>query len=297
MTMEKPNGRARWFAGAVALCLLAGAANAQTTTSSSNTGPSVESLQKKPTPKLGGKPDLSGNWYSGSGSIPPLEFETVRGADGSIQMKMAATKENGATFGAQFNPAATVQPQFKPEFQAKVADNFKHLSTTDKAYSCGQPGLPRIGAPQKITQTPKELIFLYADIAGMAWRVIPIAKSAAAFAVPSENEPSYYGEGVAHWEGDTLVVQTKNFTEDTWFGEFGYFHTLQMSVTERFKRVGDTIVYDITVTDPGVLTAPWPKPRQILTKQDFEIMEPSPCHIEQSLEGPPTEGGYHAQRF
>jgi hypothetical protein len=69
--------------------------------------------------------------------------------------------------------------------------------------------------------------------------------------------PSYYGDSVAHWDGDTLVVDSTGFSEDTWFGEDGYFHSDAMHVIERLWRVGDDLAYQVTVDDPKVLTAPW----------------------------------------
>src|SRR5260370_25631737 len=48
--------------------------------------------------------------------------------------------------------------------------------------------------------------------------------------------PSAYGDSVGHWEGNTLVIETTSFSEDTWFGEDGYFHSDAMRVTERLWR-------------------------------------------------------------
>jgi hypothetical protein len=62
------------------------------------------------------------------------------------------------------------------------------------------------------------------------------------------------GDSTARWDGDTLVVDTTNFTEKTAFqGSSSALH-----VIERFTRVGaDTIVYRFTVEDPNTWTAPW----------------------------------------
>ena len=63
--------------------------------------------------------------------------------------------------------------------------------------------------------------------------------------------------GLAHWEGDTLVVESVGFGDTTWLGWEGYFHTDKMEVTERFTRQGDLLYYNFTVTDPDVLMEPW----------------------------------------
>jgi len=64
----------------------------------------------------------------------------------------------------------------------------------------------------------------------------------------------WMGDSIGHWEGDTLVVDTANFTEKTRFrGSSGNLH-----IVERFKRTdGDTILYRATVDDPTTFTTPW----------------------------------------
>jgi hypothetical protein len=76
--------------------------------------------------------------------------------------------------------------------------------------------------------------------------------------------PSFYGDSVGHWEGDKLVVDVTNFVADSWFGEDGYFHTEAMHVIERFWRDGENLVYQATVEDRCVLTAPWTMPPRVL---------------------------------
>ena len=65
---------------------------------------------------------------------------------------------------------------------------------------------------------------------------------------------SWTGESRGHWEGDTLVVETIDFSDKhSWRGT-----TPDRHLIERFTRVdADTLVYEFTVTDPGTWTAPW----------------------------------------
>ncbi|MEE2638052.1 MAG: hypothetical protein VYE68_12560 [Acidobacteriota bacterium] len=65
---------------------------------------------------------------------------------------------------------------------------------------------------------------------------------------------SWLGDSVGHWDGDTLVVDTTNFTDNPSFGGA----SRNLHVVERFTRVGeDTLLYQFTVDDPTVWTAPW----------------------------------------
>ena len=65
---------------------------------------------------------------------------------------------------------------------------------------------------------------------------------------------SWLGDSVGHWEGDTLVVDTTNFTDSPSLGGA----SRDLHVVERFSRVdADTLLYRFTVEDPNVWTAPW----------------------------------------
>lgn len=64
----------------------------------------------------------------------------------------------------------------------------------------------------------------------------------------------WLGDSVGHWEGDTLVVETTNFNDQTEFRGA----SPEMRVTERFRRVdAKTLLYRATVEDPGAFTKPW----------------------------------------
>src|SRR5215831_17568647 len=67
------------------------------------------------------------------------------------------------------------------------------------------------------------------------------------------NIRQWYGDSIGHWEGDTLVIDTTNFTDLTPFPGAKNLH-----VIERLTRVDDdTILYQFTVDDPGMWTKPW----------------------------------------
>ena len=82
-------------------------------------------------------------------------------------------------------------------------------------------------------------------------------------------EPTYYGDPVGHWEGDTLVVESVNFKE--WIlDDYHYtdptrsrWHSDALRTTERLRREGNTLHYRITIDDPKIFTRPF--------SQDFEL--------------------------
>lgn len=214
----------------------------------------------KPTPQVNGHADLSGVW---TGSIPT--FPVKRSADGSIQIISNGGRAPVPVAGA---PAAAPAPRpppndpvYKPELRAKWKEMHDQVSKIDKVFYCGMPGVPRLGVPGKIIQTPTEVVLLYSVLSGDAWRVVPTDGRG----FPEDAEPTFNGDAVGRWEGDTLVIEGRNFSEDTWFNANAGFHSENMKVTERLKRQGDTLVYSVIVEDPDVLEKPWsPAPTTVL---------------------------------
>jgi len=75
---------------------------------------------------------------------------------------------------------------------------------------------------------------------------------------PEHLAPSYYGHSIGRWEGDTLVVDTRGFTEGFWFDRSGLPHTERLRMIERFTRTDSkTIKYEVTIDDPGAYTRTW----------------------------------------
>ncbi len=217
-------------------------------------------------------PDLNGVWSYAIDLPPGAIKKQVNGSVSVQKVNRGATVARAAIKGAL---PSTPAPSYKPELQAKVKDLFDHESRTDQVFYCGKPGVPRIGPPRKIVQTPGEIIFFYEDISGDPYRIIPTDGRRHR----ADADPTYYGDSVAHWDGDTLVVDATNFVEDTWFGEDGYFHSDAMHVTERLWKDGENLIYQVTVDDPKVLTAPWTMAPRVV-KPSTEPLEESPRCVE-----------------
>jgi hypothetical protein len=79
-------------------------------------------------------------------------------------------------------------------------------------------------------------------------RVVPITTKATA------NVSTWNGNSRAHWQGDTLIVETRGFRGQTAFQN----SSENLQLTERFTRVdADTLIYEFTVNDPTTWTKPW----------------------------------------
>jgi hypothetical protein len=84
---------------------------------------------------------------------------------------------------------------------------------------------------------------------------------------------------VGRWDGDTLVVETLGFNEESWLGWPGWIHSYEMKVIERFRREGNVLVYDVTVEDP-YLVQPWVMDTRRIalnTNPEARFIEDLPC--------------------
>ncbi|HJT89187.1 MAG TPA: hypothetical protein VJ732_15070, partial [Bryobacteraceae bacterium] len=91
---------------------------------------------------------------------------------------------------------------------------------------------------------------------------------------PQNLTPTFYGDSRAHWDGDTLVVDTIGFFEKSWFDFPGTPHTKDMHVIETFHRVDyGNLEMDVTIEDPGVFTKPWNFHRSTSLETGIEMTE------------------------
>ena len=213
------------------------------------------------TPKLAdGHPDLNGQWYHRIGP-PVAQLKPGQSYDAAIAKPIGI---------AQFNPG---KAPYKPEYVAKVKDLDERQVQVDPAWYCQPPGVPRVGPPQKIVQTAKELVFLYDDLNGNFFRVVRMTAPHR-----TDIEASAHGDSVGRWDGDTLVVDVTNLDETTWLSDNGLFHSDKTHVIERLRREGDTLHYDVTVEDPVVFSEPWKqRSRELKLMKDYEIEEAPYC--------------------
>jgi hypothetical protein len=144
------------------------------------------------------------------------------------------------------------------------------LSLWERCISRGIPAaiFPTVyNANVRIVQGPGVVAITYEMIHDT--RVIPIGSGAHIGATVR----GYHGDARGRWEGNTLVVDTTNFSEKTNFR--GSRETLH--ITERFARDGDGIAYEVTVDDPTVWTKPWTAALTLARQPDDSMFEYA-CH-------------------
>jgi len=206
-----------------------------------------------------GHPDLSGVWWGG-GDVGGRNFRLGgpgRG-DGPPPVTFASlyqpwAKEHAATLGDKDDPTLRCIPTAFGTLNVRLWD---------------------VGAVGQIIATPELVVLLSETYHG--YQLVPTDGRAHRDFLP----PSYRGDAVGHWEGDTFVIEVENFTDDTWIWAEGRvsFHSDALRVVERYQRVdAETLVIDATVYDPKVLTEPWVVPTQRLTLAPFDQIMPLVC--------------------
>jgi len=272
------------LAGAAAVLVSASPAAAQFEPAGSAPAPSVA-----PTPRTpDGKPDFNGYWQAtpprpGGGAAPggiPIAPDT--GRLGPNDLVQANNLRNG-DFSNLTNDGVPARrqgdnlPLYKPEYWEKVLDLDLNGNKQDPYGQCFPMSTPRMGPPARILQTPTDLFMVYrVPFQQNQFRTVPIGPRTH----PVDRDGTWNGDPVAHWDGDTLVIETVGFNDLSWLGAEGYFHSYDLKVTERFRPQGDRILYDVTVEDPTVLQKPWVMNTRTLyriTDPNYRIEEADPC--------------------
>jgi len=153
------------------------------------------------------------------------------------------------------------------EAHFKLADTM----VNDPNLACLPHGVPRImfiPLPMEIFQVPGKVL-MYQE-AGNQLRQIHLDRQH-----PKEfDTPTYNGDSIGKWEGDTLVVDTTGFNDITWLDHVGLPHTEALHVIERINRVDhDTLKDDFTIEDPKAYTKPWIAQQIYKLKPGWEIAE------------------------
>lgn len=196
-----------------------------------------------------GHPDLSGVWWGGS--------------------------DVGGRGGGKLGAKGAAPPPYTSLLKPEAAAMAKKLSDKDDptlrcvpvAFGTLNVSLWSVGAVGQIISTPKFVVMLQETYHG--WQLIPTDGRPHRDDIP----PAYRGDSVGHWEGDVFVVDTTNFTDNTWMSAEGRVspHSDEMHIVERYHRVDkNTLEVEATVTDPKMLTGPWVVPKQTMVLAPFD---------------------------
>jgi hypothetical protein len=202
-----------------------------------------QSTEQASIPRLSdGKPNLNGIW------------QAVSGADVNILDHIA----DKYAPGAQSVVVESELPYLSTAVKRRQ-DNFENRATDDpETAKCDLPGVPRItyahNLPFQIFQKPDgdRLTVLY-----------EFAQAHRFLYTNGTDHPAghinwWLGDSRAKWEGDTLVVDSLDFNDATWFDHAGDYHSDALHVIEHYQLFdADHIDYRVEIDDPKVYSKPW----------------------------------------
>jgi len=206
-----------------------------------------------------GHPDLSGAWWSG-GDVGGRGFGGGGGRGGRGGGRGGPAPQ---TFAGLYNPEAAAKAK-----TLRDKDD-PSLGCVPTAFGTLNVSMFDVGAVAQIVQTPKFVILLTETYHG--FQIIPFDGRPHRDDVP----PSWRGDAIGRWDGDTFVVDKTNFTDNTWISAEGRvsFHSDALHTVERYRRVdAKTLEIEATVEDPKVLTKPWVVPKQTLVLAPFDAI-------------------------
>jgi hypothetical protein len=206
-----------------------------------------------PAPHLpDGRPDFGGKgaWYPGfAGNIAEPQWKGVRSADKHVDVP------------------------FLPSALALFNQRVETLSKDDPEARCLPVGVPRYmfdPYPFQIVQTADKILFLF-EGDNYPWRVVRLDET---LSHPRDLKPTWMGDGVGRYEGDTLVVDVIGFNGKAWLDQAGHAQTEKQHLIERYTRTDSmTLKYEVTIDDPGAYSGPWTTSNTVRWRSGMELME------------------------
>jgi hypothetical protein len=145
------------------------------------------------------------------------------------------------------------------------------IDSNDPDFQCFPSGVPRIYLflyPMEIIHTPGRVLMLF-EYGHTIRQIFTDGRGHL-----QDAEPTWMGDSIGHWEGDTLVVDTTGFNDKTWLGYGGQPHSEALHVIERIHRLDhDSLMIDITLDDPKAYTMPLHAQKKYILKPDWNLME------------------------
>lgn len=195
-----------------------------------------------PTPRTAdGKPDLSGLWGN----------QCASGGKTIFCAPEVAVPQAFGDIGRAVKGGLPYQPWAADIVKARRAENGKDDPTTH----CMPGGIAKLHTSallRKVIQTPGLIVFL-AERNASYRQVYTDGRP-----LPADMNPTWNGYSTGHWDGDTLVIETRGFLDGQWLDRSGSPLTDAAKMTERIRRPNyGTLEVQLTVDDPKAYTKPW----------------------------------------
>jgi hypothetical protein len=152
-----------------------------------------------------------------------------------------------------------------------IGDEYTALTSNDPNFRCLPPGVPNIythAYPVEILQVPGRAVMLF-EYDHYVRQIFTDGREHV-----KDANPTWLGDSIGRWEGDTLVIDSTGFNDKTWLDVSGHPHSEALHLVERMRRADhDTLLIDITIDDPQAYTMQLKTQRKYILKPGWNIME------------------------
>ena len=181
--------------------------------------------------------DLSGVWWGGESATTPTTWSILMG-----------------------NPVPEMTPLGKKMFEQNLPSEGPRAvppaTGNDPLGFCDPLGYPR-NLMQNIrsfqfVQTPNEIVQIF------EWNFAVRRIFMDGRKIPEDADPRWFGYAVGHWDGNDLMIDSAHYNEKTWLDGFGYPHSEEMTLQERWQHPDAlNLTVSMVLNDPKIYTAPW----------------------------------------
>ncbi|MDP8991052.1 MAG: hypothetical protein M3N41_13345 [Acidobacteriota bacterium] len=193
-----------------------------------------------------GHPDFNGIWEARNAAYADLEDHPARLLGDHKSARLFAPA------GLSVVEGRTIP--YQPSALAKRRENTANQEVADPMAKCSMAGVPRsmyLNLPFEIAQTSK-FIGIISEYSH-SQRIVHMGGGK-----HPEGIEFWMGDSRGRWDGATLVIDSANFNDKTWFDMSGNFHSNALHVIERLSLAdADTLQYEATIEDANVFTRPW----------------------------------------
>jgi len=186
--------------------------------------------EPSPTRNDAAHPYVSNNEFRARGAQPTYRIADLSNPNIKPWAKEIMKRENAKALsgGMPYSARASCMPSGVPAFMMAAVE------------------------PIHFMQTPKQVTMIFSGDAQVRRVYLDVPHSA-------NLKPSWYGESVGHYEGDTLVVDTIGLNDKTFVDNYRTPHTAKLHVVERYKLIDDGKTLQVTfrVEDPDTFYQPW----------------------------------------
>jgi hypothetical protein len=217
-----------------------------------------------PAPRLpDGKPDLSGLWHAA---------QQRQCVDAKGQAAPCGIEIGGSPLGGNLGrnlPGGKLP--YQPWAEKLFNERHAAMSIDDPHVRCLPDNPPRhwtLPHLTKIVHTPKLLVMMY-EVNAMYRQVFIDGRP-----FPQDMNPTWNGYSVGHWEGNSLVVETRGFRDDLWADTWGSPMSDVAKMTEKFTRKNfGAMEIEVTIDDPKVYTKPFTVTLNEALEPDTELVD------------------------